>query len=79
MYKMIQRSGLFFASMIFSLVIGITSAHADDAGYSAEASYICHRKTETNEICYYEESDDGLVEICEKEGSTSLKCIRIED
>jgi len=78
MRKTIQRGGLFFASMIFALAVGMVSAHNDDGGYSA-LSHICYRKEETNQVCYTVIIFGIEIEICEKEGSSSLKCIRIED
>jgi len=78
MRKTIQRGGLFFASMIFALAVGVVSAHNDDGGYNA-LSHVCYRNKDTNEVCYTVVIFGIKVEVCEKEGSSSLKYIIIED
>jgi len=78
MRKLIQRGGLFFAPMMFALAVGMVSAHNHDGGYSA-SSYRCYRNKDTNEVCYTLVIFGITVEVCEKEGSSSLKCIIIED
>jgi len=78
MCKLIQRGGLFLAIIMLALAVGIVSAHNDDGGYSA-LSHICYRKKEANEICYTVVISGIEIEICEKEESSKLKCIIIED
>jgi len=78
MRKLIQRNGLFLVSMMFALAVGVVPAHNDDEGYSA-SSHICYRKEGTNLVCYTVKIFGIEIEICEKEGSSSLQCIIIED
>jgi len=76
MRKTIQRGGIFFASMIFALAVGMVSA-AQKSDDDDDTPRECYWKHETQQICYINESTGQ--EKCARSTTVEWECTSISD